>query len=89
MPQRLTLFSGEQATEASSVPLSGGNGGTMNPLHGAWGMHPQLNWRLPRKLRRLETPQRRVNQALTIPRVPRIPRLKSSKQMEGEMKFLW
>jgi hypothetical protein len=28
MPQRLTLFSGEQATEASSFPLSGGIGGT-------------------------------------------------------------
>jgi hypothetical protein len=27
-PQRLTLFSGEEATEASSVPLSGGIGGT-------------------------------------------------------------
>jgi hypothetical protein len=24
MPQRLTLFSGEQATEASLIPLSGG-----------------------------------------------------------------
>jgi hypothetical protein len=32
MPQRLTLFSGEQATEASSFPLSGGIGGTdQNP----------------------------------------------------------
>jgi hypothetical protein len=28
MPQRLTLFSGEQATEANSFPLSGGIGGT-------------------------------------------------------------
>jgi hypothetical protein len=28
MPQRLNLFSGEQATEASSFPLSGGIGGT-------------------------------------------------------------
>jgi hypothetical protein len=28
MPQRLTLFSSEQATEASSFPLSGGIGGT-------------------------------------------------------------
>jgi hypothetical protein len=27
MPQRLTLFSSEQATEASSFPLSGGIGG--------------------------------------------------------------
>jgi hypothetical protein len=27
-PQRLTLFSGEQATKASSFPLSGGIGGT-------------------------------------------------------------
>jgi hypothetical protein len=26
MPQRLTLFSGEQATEANSIPLSGGMG---------------------------------------------------------------
>jgi hypothetical protein len=28
MPQRLTLFSGEQAMEAISFPLSGGIGGT-------------------------------------------------------------
>jgi hypothetical protein len=32
MPQRLTLFSGEQATEANSFPLSGGIRGTdQNP----------------------------------------------------------
>jgi hypothetical protein len=51
MPQRLTLFSGEQATEASSFPLSGGIGDTdRNPytevgaqLHNSIGGSQQEN----------------------------------------------
>jgi hypothetical protein len=51
-PQRLTLFSGEQATEASLFPLSGGIGGTdQNPymevgaqLHNSIGGSQQENY---------------------------------------------
>jgi hypothetical protein len=51
MPRRLTLFSGEQSTEASSLPLSGGIGGTdRNPytevgaqLHNSIGGSQQEN----------------------------------------------
>jgi hypothetical protein len=43
----------------------------------------------PKKATEARTPQRRVKQPITIPRVLRTPRHKSSKQMEGEMKFLW
>jgi hypothetical protein len=39
MPRRLTLFSGEQATEASSFPLSGGIGGTNRIPYTELGAH--------------------------------------------------
>jgi hypothetical protein len=39
MPQRLTLFSGEQAMEASSLPLSGGLEGDDQNLYTELGAH--------------------------------------------------
>jgi hypothetical protein len=50
-PRRLTLFSSEQATEASSVPLSGGMGGIDRNPYTEFGA--QLNWMLPTRTTKL------------------------------------
>jgi hypothetical protein len=54
MPQRLTLLSGEQATEASSFPLSGGIGETNRIPYTELGAHITTQLEAPRKARRLE-----------------------------------
>ena len=44
----LTLFSGEPPHKSLvHALLSGALEGSTTPLHKGWGMHPQLNWRLP------------------------------------------
>jgi hypothetical protein len=58
MPQRLTLFSAEQATEASSFPLSSGIGAPTKTLTRSLGHESTTQLEAPKNAIEAETPQR-------------------------------
>jgi hypothetical protein len=69
MPQRLTLFSSEQATEASSLPLSGGLEGDDRNLYIELGHTSTTKLEAPKNAMEAKIPQGQVHQIRSTPRV--------------------